>query len=68
MQEGTIVRINPKGFGFITQEGKDKDLFFHATGLVGIAFDQVREGDKVRFEVATTDDGRLNAVQVTVVN
>lgn len=47
---GTIARVTDKGFGFITpDEGGDKDVFFHASALEGITFDELREGDKVTF-------------------
>ncbi|KKW16315.1 MAG: Cold shock-like protein [Candidatus Kaiserbacteria bacterium GW2011_GWB1_50_17] len=52
MQEGTIARLTDKGFGFIAREGQEKDLFFHSNELVGVSFDELREGDKVTFEVA----------------
>lgn len=29
MQEGTIVGLTDKGFGFIRREGQEKDLFPH---------------------------------------
>lgn len=63
MQEGTIARLMPKGFGFIKYEGSDKDIFFHAKELDGVAFDDLREGDKVTFEVAQGEKGP-NAVNV----
>jgi len=35
MTQGTITRLTDKGFGFISREGEEKDLFFHANfGLV----------------------------------
>lgn len=47
---GTIARVTDKGFGFITpDEGEGKDVFFHASSLDGISFDELREGDKVTF-------------------
>lgn len=52
MNKGVIKKIvDGKGFGFITVEGKSKDLFFHATGVVGgsEAFKRLQEGDKVIF-------------------
>ena len=57
MQEGTIARLTDRGFGFITVEGKDKDLFFHSKDLVGVAFDDLREGDKVKFEITESPKG-----------
>ncbi len=64
MQEGTIVRIMDKGFGFISREGEEKDLFFHSNELVDVEFNDLNEGDKVTFEVAESPKG-LNAVKVS---
>jgi CspA family cold shock protein len=66
MQQGTIARLTDKGFGFIKADGMDKDLFFHSNELVGIAFDDLREGDKVTFEVGESPKGP-NAVKVSKV-
>ena len=40
-----------KGYGFISREGESKDLFFHSNELQNVSFDDLREGDKVSFEV-----------------
>jgi cold shock protein len=48
MPEGTIKKIVDKGFGFIST-GKDKDLFFHSSQVVGASFEELREGQKVSF-------------------
>ena len=53
-----------KGFGFISREGEEKDLFFHANEVAGGAFNDLQEGDRVSFEVAEGPKG-LNAVNVT---
>ena len=55
--------IADKGFGFIAVEGMEKDLFFHTNSVVGINFEQLREGDKVSFEVEDSPKGK-NAVNV----
>jgi CspA family cold shock protein len=60
---GTIKRLTDKGFGFITGEGLQKDLFFHSNSLVGVAFDDLKEGDSVSFETEQSPKG-LNAVNV----
>ena len=48
---GVIKKKTPKGFGFISQDGQAKDLFFHGNSLVGITFDELQEGDNVSFDV-----------------
>jgi len=48
---GTIKTKTDKGFGFISREGQDKDLFFHSNDLVGISFDELKVGDVVTFEI-----------------
>ena len=60
---GKIKRLTDKGFGFITGEGLQKDLFFHSNSLVGVAFDDLKEGDSVSFETEQSPKG-LNAVNV----
>ena len=60
---GTIKRLTDKGFGFITAEGLQKDLFFHSNSLVGVTFDELKEGDTVSFETEQSPKG-LNAVNV----
>lgn len=54
---GSIKRLTDKGFGFIAQEGEEKDLFFHSSSLVDVAFDELREGDNVTFDVEDSDKG-----------
>ena len=67
MQQGTIATLTDKGFGFIKVEGQEKDLFFHSNELVGVSFDELREGDTLSFEVADSPKGP-NAVKVSRVS
>ena len=64
METGKIARLMDKGFGFISREGEEKDLFFHSNEMVGIDFESLNEGDEVTFEVAEGDKGP-NAVKVS---
>ena len=63
MQTGKIARITDRGFGFISQEGEEKDLFFHSNELKNAQFNELREGDELTFEVAEGPKG-LNAVNI----
>ena len=60
---GVIKKKTDKGFGFISVEGQEKDLFFHSKSLVGVTFDELREGDSVTFEMEESPKG-MNAVNV----
>ncbi len=62
--KGTIKTLKENGFGFIKADGMEKDMFFHRNGLVGIQFDDLKEGMEVTFETEQTPDGRTNAVNV----
>lgn len=64
MQEGTIKNLNEKGFGFISIEGEEKDLFFHKNELVGVTFEELKVGDKVSFEKTDSPKGP-NATKVS---
>jgi CspA family cold shock protein len=65
MEEGTVARVvSDKGFGFIKRDGQEKDLFFHSNELVNTTFNEIREGDKVTFEVADSPKGP-NAIKVS---
>jgi len=56
--EGTIKKlITDKGFGFITIDGEEKDLFFHRNELKGVGYEELREGDRVSFEKADSPKG-----------
>ena len=57
MELGKIARLTDKGFGFITQEGADKDLFFHANEVVETRYDDLQEGDTVSFEIGEGPKG-----------
>jgi len=57
MQEGTIVSLTDRGFGFIKREGVEKDLFFHSEELKNVSFDALQKGDKLSFEVAESSKG-----------
>ncbi|MFT5847355.1 MAG: CspA family cold shock protein [Psychroserpens sp.] len=63
MSKGTVKFFNDaKGFGFITEEGSDKEHFVHISGLI----DEIREGDAVEFDLTEGKKG-LNAINVKVI-
>jgi len=62
--EGTIKTLTEKGFGFITVDGEEKDLFFHGNELKGVKYEELKVGDRVSFEKADSEKGP-NATNVT---
>jgi CspA family cold shock protein len=62
--EGTIKNLTDRGFGFITVDGEEKDLFFHRNELKDVAYEDLKEGDRVSFDKADSPKGP-NAVNVT---
>jgi cold shock protein len=55
--QGTIKRIiRDRGFGFI-RSAEGQEVFFHRSGLQGLNFDDLKEGDNVDFEVERGDKG-----------
>jgi CspA family cold shock protein len=67
MTNGVVKTVTDKGYGFITREGSDKDVFFHEKSLEGeLATRKLRAGDKVTFEIVETQKGQ-NAVNISLV-
>lgn len=63
MKEGTVKFFNnAKGFGFIKMNDSNEEIFVHSTNLN----DEIREDDKVKFEVEKGEKG-LSAVNVSLV-
>jgi len=63
MKEGTVKFFNnARGFGFIKVNDSDEQVFVHHSNLV----DEIKEDDKVKFEVEKGDRG-LRATNVSLV-
>jgi len=66
MQKGAIRRLAKyRGFGFIKVNGF-QDVFFHRSDVQDAAFDLLREGQSVEFEVSLGPKG-LRATGVKVI-
>lgn len=49
-----------KGFGFIQQEGGEKDVFVHVSAVQAAGMDTLADGQRVSFDVVT-ERGKLAA-------
>tara|TARA_R110002012_G_scaffold81945_3_gene207444 strand:+ start:30477 stop:30710 length:234 start_codon:yes stop_codon:yes gene_type:complete len=53
-KEGTVKFFNrTKGFGFITSNDSDEEIFVHKSNLI----DRVKKSDKVTFQIEKSDRG-----------
>ncbi len=67
MQKGTVKWFNvKKGYGFITPENSDKDIFVHITALEKNGLRRLNDGDVVNFEVYN-DRGRQAAGNIDLI-
>ena len=67
MATGTVKWFNDsKGYGFISPDGSEKDLFVHHTAISGSGFKSLTEGAKVEFDQAEGEKGpqATNVVQL----
>jgi CspA family cold shock protein len=48
---------NKKGFGFITPDSGNQDVFVHHTSILGQGYKTLNDGDVVMFEVIESSKG-----------
>lgn len=68
MQKGTVKWFNKeKGYGFISNDEREEDVFVHFSAINAEGFKNLEEGQKVTYEVEPDikDKNRLRAVNVT---
>jgi len=67
MARGTVKWFNDnKGYGFITPEEQQQDVFVHFSCIEGSGFRTLHEGDQVEFEVKASERGSEAAHVVKV--
>ena len=67
MPQGKVKWFNAaKGYGFIEQESGE-DIFVHYSAIESEGFKSLNEGDAVEYEVSEGENGKSQAVSVTIV-
>ena len=67
MAKGVVKWFNEtKGFGFISPEGGNKDVFVHITALQRAGITTLADGQQVAFDIEAGRDGREKAINLTL--
>ncbi len=65
--DGVVKFFNfTKGFGFIEPTNGGKDVFVHISEVERSGLSELKEGDKVSFEVEADKRGRSNATKLQI--
>jgi cold shock protein len=68
MTTGIVKFFNAtKGFGFIQPEDGSKDVFVHISAVEAAGMSGLAENQKVSFEVAKGNNGKVSAVNLKAV-
>lgn len=67
MRIGRITSLSAdRGFGFVAENGKDVELYFHQSALVAGALYQMKVGQAVAFEVVVDPRDGMREIAVNV--
>ncbi len=65
MSVGTVKWFNSmKGYGFIQPEDGSKDVFVHISAVEASGLGNLREGQKVSFDIERGQQGKVSAVNL----
>lgn len=68
MQTGTVKRFNKiKGYGFITPDMSESEVFVHFSEVVTAGYKELKEGQRISFIMAKGEKGEY-ATQVKVIS
>ncbi len=68
MPNGTVKWFNStKGYGFIQPEGSSQDVFVHISAVERSGLTELKDNQKVTFELQAGRDGRESAVNIELV-
>ena len=65
MPIGTVKWFNPtKGFGFIQPDDGSKDVFVHISAVERSGLGDLREGQRVSFDIEKGQQGKTSAINL----
>lgn len=68
MATGIVKWFNPtKGYGFITPDDGKSDVFVHISAVQQAGFNELREGQKLSYEIAT-NKGKQSAAGLKLID
>ncbi|MCW2286714.1 CspA family cold shock protein [Rhodoblastus acidophilus] len=69
MSQGTVKWFDPQtGFGFIALDCGGQDAFVHSSAVERAGIAQLREGDRVVFELVAHHGGNISAEKLEILN
>ncbi len=69
MATGTVKWFNAvKGYGFISPDDGGKDAFVHISAVQRAGLAELKEGQKVQFDLAEGRDGRQSADNLSILD
>ena len=67
MATGSVKWFNAtKGYGFIAPDGGKKDVYIHITALERAGLRELKDGQKVTFDIESGRDGRESATNLAL--
>ena len=67
--QGTVKWFNiQKGYGFISRDDGEADVFVHITALQNVGLDSLAEEQKVEFDLEEGRNGKMAAQNIKVVS
>ena len=69
MPTGRVKFFNPdRGFGFITPDGGESDVFVHISAVEVAGMDTLVAGQLLAYDIGTARDGRSKAINLRLLN